>query len=112
MKILRAALTYFAVVFGAAFLLGTIRVLWVVPRLSGTFGSHAARYAELVELPILVVVMMFVARWVIRRFVLPQATGRRLSVGFVALAFVLVSEYIMIRARGSSLAEYFATLDP
>ena len=56
--------------------------------------------------------MVFVARWAVRRFALPPAIGPRFSVGFVALAFVLVSEYIMIRARGSSLAEYFATLDP
>src|SRR5689334_10948057 len=109
MRTLKAALAYFALVFGAAFLLGTIRVLWVIPRMS---GPHAARTAELIELPILIVVMTFVARWVVRHFSLPSLRGSRLAVGFLSLAFVLVSEFIMIRARGITLANYFATLDP
>jgi hypothetical protein len=44
--ILKAGLIYFAIVFGAGFVLGTIRTLWVVPRL-GT------RMAELMETPIM-----------------------------------------------------------
>jgi hypothetical protein len=32
MQILRAGVFYFALVFGAGFVLGTIRTLWVVPR--------------------------------------------------------------------------------
>jgi len=33
MRILKAALAYFALVFGAGFMLGPIRILWVAPRL-------------------------------------------------------------------------------
>ncbi len=33
MQILKASMLYFGVVFGAGFVLGPIRVLWVVPRL-------------------------------------------------------------------------------
>lgn len=33
MEILKVAVAYFALVFGAGFALGTIRILWMVPRL-------------------------------------------------------------------------------
>jgi hypothetical protein len=33
MQIAKAAVLYFALVFGTGFVLGTIRTLWVVPRL-------------------------------------------------------------------------------
>ncbi len=46
MAILKAGVLYFALVFGAAFVLGTIRTLWVAPR----FGT---RRAELMETPIM-----------------------------------------------------------
>ncbi|GAB4379704.1 MAG: hypothetical protein Kow00121_34360 [Elainellaceae cyanobacterium] len=49
MNILRAAVLYFTLVFGTGFILGVIRVLWVVPYL-GT------RWAELLEMPIMLVV--------------------------------------------------------
>lgn len=42
MRVLKAAATYFGWVFGAGFLLGTIRVLWVVPR----FGTRTAELLE------------------------------------------------------------------
>ncbi len=40
MQILKPGVLYFAVVFGVGFVLGPIRILWVVPRLG-------ARMAEL-----------------------------------------------------------------
>jgi len=46
MQTLKAGVLYFAVVFGAGFVLGPIRVMWVVPRL-GT------RTAEILEAPIM-----------------------------------------------------------
>ncbi len=48
-RIVKTALLYFALVFGAGFVLGPIRILWVVPR----FGT---RMAELMEAPIMLVV--------------------------------------------------------
>jgi len=45
MRVLRAGALYFAIVFGVGFLLGPIRILWIVPRV-GT------RTAELIEAPI------------------------------------------------------------
>ena len=55
MQILKAGVIYFAFVFGAGFVLGAIRTLWVVPRV-GT------RLAELMEAPIMLVVTIIAAR--------------------------------------------------
>jgi hypothetical protein len=41
---LKAGVLYFALVFAAGFVLGTVRTLWAVPRLG-------VRTAELIELP-------------------------------------------------------------
>jgi hypothetical protein len=38
MQILKAGVLYFALVFGAGFVLGTIRILWIVP----SFGTRTA----------------------------------------------------------------------
>ncbi len=54
-RILKAAAYYFAAVFGAGFVLGTVRVLWLAPQLG-------ARAAELLETPIMLVVMLVAAR--------------------------------------------------
>ena len=61
MQILKAGAVYFALVFGAGFALGTIRTLWVVP----TVGT---RTAELMETPIMLVVVVLAAGWIVRRF--------------------------------------------
>jgi hypothetical protein len=42
MQILKAGLLYFALVFGAGFVLGAVRVLWIVSR----FGARAAELME------------------------------------------------------------------
>ena len=60
MQILKAGALYFALVFGAGFVLGAIRILWIVPR----FGT---RIAELMETPIMFVVTILAARWIVRR---------------------------------------------
>jgi hypothetical protein len=65
MPILKAGALYFALVFGAGFVLGTIRSLWIVPRL-GT------RMSELTETPIMLVIIILAARWIVRRPAVPS----------------------------------------
>jgi len=60
MKWLTVSAVYFALVFAAGFVFGTVRVWWLVPR----FG---VRLAELTELPLMLAVVFFAARWVSRR---------------------------------------------
>ena len=97
---------YFALVFGAGFLLGALRVLWVAPRLG-------IRAAELLEEPLMLLVTILAARWVVRTLALPFSTPGRLVMGFVALLFLLVAEFgLAYGLRGLSPAEYVAGQDP
>ncbi len=106
MQILKAGALYFALVFGAGFVLGTIRVLWIVPR----FGT---RTAELMEAPIMLVVTILAARWVARLFSLPPKAGTRLGVGFTALGLMLGAESTFVLwLQGLTIGEYLASRDP
>jgi hypothetical protein len=106
MDTLRSGGLYFAVVFGAGFVLGPIRVFWAVPR----FGQ---RWAELMEMPIMDVVIAIAARWIVRRLAVPPSPARRLAMGGVALALLLAAEFtLVLRIRGLSIGEYVTSLDP
>lgn len=106
MQILKAGALYFALVFGAGFVLGPIRLLWVVPR----FGT---RMAELMETPIMFVVIIVAARWVIRRLAVPSVSSGRLGMGCIALGLLLVAEFTLVLwLRGLSISEVLATRDP
>ena len=106
MQILKASVLYFALVFGAGFVLGPIRILWVVPR----FGT---RMAELMETPIMFVVSIVAARWIVRRLAVPSTPSRRLGMGCVALGLLLVAEFTLVLwLRGLSISEYLASRDP
>jgi hypothetical protein len=105
-QILKAGALYFALVFGAGFVFGAIRVLWAVPR----FGT---RTAELMEAPVMFAVTVLAARWVVRRLSLPPAPPARLAVGFLALGFMLVAEFTLVLwLRGLTIRDYLETRDP
>jgi hypothetical protein len=106
MQILKSALLYFALVFGAGFLLGTIRVLLVVPRLG-------VRTAELIEMPVMIAISFLVARWIIRRFPVPPSTTERIAIGLVALVLLLGAEFTFVLwLQGRTISEYLASRDP
>lgn len=106
MRAFRPGLLYFALVFAAGFALGTIRTLWVVPRVG-------ARMAELLESPIMVVVTILAARWVVLRYAVPRLLSARLRMGGFALLLMLVAEFgFVLWIRGLSIRDYFATRDP
>ncbi len=102
----KAGLAYFALVFSAGFILGTVRVLWILPRLG-------ARAAELMEAPIMIAVSFFAARWVVRRRKLPASLQTRLGTGLVALGLLLAAEFsFVLWVRGLTFRAYIATQDP
>jgi len=106
MQILKAGVLYFALVFGAGFVLGPIRILWVVPR----FGT---RIAELMETPIMFAVTLIAARWIVQRLTVPPKLSRRLGMGCIGLALMLIAEFTLVLwLRGLSISEYLATRDP
>ena len=103
---LKAGVCYFAIVFGVAFVLGTVRVLWLVPKI----GSRAA---ELAEMPILVGVMIFTARQLVRRLAIPPVASIRLAMGALALVLVVAFDFVVVlHLRGLTPQMYFETLDP
>lgn len=100
-----AALAYFAIAFGIGFLLGTIRVTWLIPRLG-------VRYAELAEMPIMLLAVFFVARWVTQYFAVPPAATAWLIVGISALICLLLVEFtVVLWLQGITIAESFANRD-
>ena len=106
MQVVKAGVLYFALVFGAGFVLGTIRTLWVVPRV-GT------RTAERMEMPIMLAVTIVAARWTVLRLSVPIMWPARLEMGCIALVLMLIAEFgFVLWIRGLPIKEYFATRDP
>ncbi len=106
LQTLKAGAAYFALVFGAGFVLGVIRELWAVPR----FGARAA---ELMEMPIMLGVIVVAASWIIARAGLSDAVAVRIAMGLIALALLLAAEFsLVIWLRGLTIEEYVAARDP
>jgi hypothetical protein len=105
-RVLKPAAVYFALVFGTGFVLGTLRVLWVVPRV-GT------RMAELVESPLMLLASVLAARWVHQHFPSGDPPIARLGIGLTALAFLLATEIALGTAiRGGSPLDVLVNRDP
>jgi hypothetical protein len=105
-RLLIAGLQYFACVFGAGFVLGAIRVPLLVPRLG-------VRLAELIEMPLMFVVIVLAARWVVRRHALAPTVAERLGAGLLALVLLLAAEFgLVLQLQGGTIAGYLASRDP
>jgi len=106
MQALKSGIIYFLLVFGAGFVLGTVRVLLIVPLI----GDRAA---ELLEMPLMLLATVLAARWVTRRFPEPRTSAARLSIGGIALGLMLAGELAVgIGLRGMTPAEVFLNRDP
>jgi hypothetical protein len=106
MRSFKPAVLYFVLVLGTGFVLGMIRVPFLVPRLG-------ERYAELLEMPFMLVAIVLAARHVVRRFALPASMSVRLKVGFAALAMSVLAELLLATVlQGRSLAKFIASRDP
>ena len=106
MRILKAAAAYFALVFGAGVVFGSIRVPFLVPRVG-------ERTAELVETPAMLVVVIFAARFIVRRFSLPPFLTVRATVGAIALSLLISAELLLaVALQGRSVGQYIASRDP
>lgn len=106
MQALKPGFVYFLLVFGTGFVLGTVRVLLIVPLV-----GH--RTAELLEMPLMLVATVLAARWTIRRFPEPRTSASRLAIGGIALGLMLAGEMAVgIGLRGMTAAEVFLNKDP
>lgn len=101
--ILRSAVTglgYFALVFTAGFALGTLRVLFLIPRL----GENAA---VLLELPIMLALSWMACRWLVARFDVPAMPRARLVMGGLAFAVLMLAEFgVSVFGFGRTLSEH------
>jgi hypothetical protein len=103
MRALKAGAVYFLLLFAVGWVLGPIRELWAVPR----FGRLTALLFEAV---IMLIAMIISARWVMRRFEVPQILGSTILMGLVALGILTPAEIAgVLWVRGSSLQEYLSS---
>lgn len=106
MRTIKAGIAYFVLVFGAGFIMGSVRVPLLVPRLG-------ERVAELIEMPVMFVVILSSARFITKRFALPIAVSVRLAAGLLALGLLLAAELLLsVALQGRSLGQYIASRDP
>lgn len=106
MRTIKAGIAYFALVFGAGFVMGSIRVPFLVPRLGD-------RVAELIEMPLMFAVIVLAARFITKRFTLPTTALVRLSTGLLALVLLLAAELLLaVALQDRSLGEYVRSRDP
>jgi hypothetical protein len=103
---LKIGVLYFMLVFGAGFLLGPIRILWVAPKV----GNRAA---ELLECPVMILVTFVAARWIVVRFRVSKSFAVRLGIGVFALALLIGAEIgVGMGLRGMSLSGIIMNRDP
>jgi hypothetical protein len=105
MRVLKASLLYFSLVFAAGFVLGIVRTFWVLPHVG-------ERKAKLMEMPIMFVVIVLAAQRSCG-FLSPSGPASRLAVGLLALGFLLMTEIALVPwPRRLTIREYLANLDP
>jgi hypothetical protein len=103
---IRVAVVYFLLVFGAGFALGTARVLLVAPAI----GSRAA---ELLETPLMVAIVAFVARRVTRRYAQWLYGPAWLHVGLLACGLMLAADIgVGVMLRDMTVREALFERDP
>ena len=100
-----AGLAYFAIVLGTGFVLGMIRVPFLVPRMG-------ERWAELAEMPLMAVVIFFAAGFILRRFPEIRTPARALAAGFLTLAWVIAAELgLAVALQSQTLVEFIQSRD-
>lgn len=99
---LLAGTACFAIVFAIGFLLGTVRTLWLVPRVGPVVAVS-------LELPVMLAASWQACRFCLRRYRVSAAAPSRLLMGGVALLLLLVAEFaISVSLVGLSATQHFA----
>jgi len=102
-RIMLAATLYVLAVFAVAFLLGAVRVMWIVPRV-GPFWAVA------VEVPLVIAVSWVTCKWVLARIAL-AGTVPHLAMGVLAFGILMVLEAgLAVLVFGQTLTPYLASM--
>ena len=100
--VIKAGLAYFGAVFVVGSALGAVRVLVLVPRLGETASV-------LLEVPVILVVSWRLSGWTTQEFRVSSAVSRRLLMGVVAFALLMLAEMgVSVFAFGRSIEDHFA----
>lgn len=99
---LKAGFYYFILVFGAGFVLGTVRTLAITPNLG-------ALPAVILELPLMLAVSWAACGWAIRRFSVPDGPSARLAMGASSFLLLIGGEILVsVLLSNRSPADHFA----
>ncbi|HEX7107683.1 MAG TPA: hypothetical protein VF224_00460 [Aestuariivirga sp.] len=99
---IKAGLLYFVIVFAAGFVLGTLRVIVLLP-LIGEIAAVAF------ELPAMLVISWLACRRLAAQFSVPARIPHRLAMGAAAFGLLMLAEFgLSVFAFNRSGAEYFA----
>jgi ABC-type uncharacterized transport system permease subunit len=99
---LKAGAVYFFIVFAVAFIMGTLRVLFVIPVIGET-------WAVMLEAPLILALSWFVCGWVFTRVSVAARLRPRLLMGFFAFALLMIAELVVsVLGFGRSVSEHFA----
>jgi hypothetical protein len=102
MRIALAILLYFGAVFGAGFLLGPIRVVWLEPRLGPIVATAC-------EAPFLLMAMLAAALWVPRVLNIGHDPRTLILVGMGALLLLQIADFTVgVWLRGITPTEQVA----
>jgi hypothetical protein len=98
---IRAGFLYFVAVFSIGFLLGTIRVLVLIPRLGELVSTF-------IELPIILSAAWLVSIWLTGHFQVPSTWKVRLSMGGIAFGLLMMAELTLsVWLFGSTVQGHF-----
>jgi hypothetical protein len=104
--VLRGAAAYFGIVFSVGFVLGSVRVPFLVPR----FGE---RVAELAEMPLMFAAIFLAAGFVVKRSDRAMGSIGWALAGCLALALLVTAELVLaVVLAGRGVGEYLASRDP
>lgn len=103
---LRGAAVYFGIVFAVGFVLGALRVSFLVPR----FGE---RSAELAEMPFMFVAIFLAAGYVVNRYGAAVSPRGWAFAGIAALGLLVCAEGLLaVALAGRGVGDYIASRDP
>ena len=105
-RAVRVGILYFAIVFAAGFVLGTFREIFIAPFLGD-------RSAELLEIPVMLVISYLAARGLIRHFKIGPTLSARVTVGAVGLGLLLLAELTLVLwFQHMTITQYVSSRDP
>lgn len=102
-RAIAAGIFYFLIVFGVGFLLGTVRILVLAPRVGETA-------AVLIELPAMLAISWVACGVLLRKLRVPAAPAARLVMGAVALTLLIAAEAMLAAAFGETPAQFLHSL--